>query len=73
MQLPLAADLGAAVDGLREELADLDRAVVELSALEASATVTIRAPAHDADEAQQLEGELRLRAHSRLRALGIWS
>src|SRR5438552_410535 len=72
VQLPLSADVGAAVDGLREELADFDRATVELSALDASATVTIRAPARDADEAQQLEGELRLRAHQRLRALGVW-
>lgn len=73
VQLPLSADVGAAVDGLREEFAGLDRAVIELSALDTAATVTIRAPAHDADEAQKLEGELRLRAHSRLRALGIWS
>jgi len=47
--------------------------VVELSALDANATVTIRVPAHDAAKAQELEGELRLRAHRRLRALGIWS
>ncbi|HLY93845.1 MAG TPA: mechanosensitive ion channel family protein [Gaiellaceae bacterium] len=73
VQLPLSTDLGAAVAGLREELADLDRAVVELTALDASATVTIRAPASDADEARELEGELRLRAHARLRASGIWS
>jgi small-conductance mechanosensitive channel len=73
VQLPLAADVGAAVEGLRGEFADLDRAVVELSALGTEATVTIRAPARDADEARQLEGELRLRTHSRLRALGTWS
>lgn len=73
VQLPLSADVGTAVDGLREEFADLDRAVIELSALDTAATVTIRAPARDADEAQRLEGDLRLRAHSRLRALGIWS
>jgi len=72
-QLPLSADVGAAVEALREEFADLDRAVVELSELGTEATVTIRAPAHDADEAQKLEGELRLRAHRRLRALGVWS
>ena len=73
VQLPLTADVGAAVDGLREEFTDLERATVELSALDASATVTVRAPAHDADAALQLEGELRLRAHSRLRSLGVWS
>ena len=73
VQLPLSADVGAAVEGLRAELAELDRATVELSALEGSATVTIRAPAHDADEAHQLEGELRLRAHRCLRTLGVWT
>lgn len=73
VQLPLSADVGAAVDGLREELADLDRVVIELSSLDTAATVTIRAPARDADEAQKLEGELRLRAHGCLRALGIWA
>jgi len=73
VQLPLSADVGAAVVGLREEFADLERAAVELSALETTATVTIRAPASDAAEAQSLEGDLRLRAHGRLRALGVWS
>jgi small conductance mechanosensitive channel len=73
VQLPLSADLGAAVDGLREELSEHERAVVELSALGADATVTIRAPALDADAAQQLESDLRLRVHGRLRALGVWA
>ena len=73
VQLPLSADVGAAVAGLREEFADLARAAVELSALDTTATLTIRAPAHDADEAQTLEGDLRLRAHGRLRTLGVWS
>jgi small-conductance mechanosensitive channel len=73
VQLPLAADIGAAVAGLREELFDHERAVVELSALGADATVTIRAPALDADAAQQLESDLRLRVHGRLHALGVWA
>ena len=72
VQLPLSADVGEAVDGLRKELADLDRSTVELTALDERATVTIRAPAHDADQAQELEGELRLRAHRCLRALAVW-
>lgn len=42
VQVPLIADLGAAVDGLRE------------------------------DAALRLEGDLRVRAHGRLRALGVW-
>ena len=73
VQLPLAADVGGAVAGLREELSDHERVVVELSALGTEATVTIRVPAVDADAAQQLEGDLRLRVHGRLRALGVWA
>jgi small-conductance mechanosensitive channel len=71
--LPLAADVGAAVEGLRDEFSGDERAVVELTALGSDATVTIRAPARDADAAQQLESELRLRVHGRLRSLGVWA
>jgi small conductance mechanosensitive channel len=73
VQLPLSADVGAAVDGLRDELSDDARALVELTALGTEATVTVRAPARDADAAQKLESELRLRVHGRLRALGVWA
>jgi len=73
VQLPLSTDVRAAVDGLREELSDEERALVELTALGTDATVTVRAPARDADAAQQLESELRLRVHGRLRALGVWT
>jgi hypothetical protein len=34
--------------------------------------VTIRAAARDEDDAQRLERDLRVRAHTRLRALGVW-
>ena len=73
VQLPLSTDVRAAVDGLREELSDEERALVELTALGTDATVTVRAPARDADAAQKLESELRLRVHGRLRALGVWT
>lgn len=72
VQVPLTSDLGAAVAELREEVAGESRAAVFVSALAADATVTIRAAAHDEDTAQRLEGELRVRAHRRLRALGVW-
>jgi small-conductance mechanosensitive channel len=72
VSVPLAADLGAAVEGLREELARERDARVFVSALESSATVTLRAAAADEDAAEQLAGDLRLRAHRRLRALGVW-
>jgi small conductance mechanosensitive channel len=73
VQLPLSTDVRAAVDGLREDLSDEERALVELTALGTDATVTVRAPARDADAAQRLESELRLRVHGRLRALGVWT
>ena len=72
VQVPLTADLGAAVDGLRAEVADESDASVYVSSLDGSATVTVRAAARDEDDAQQLERDLRVRAHARLRALGVW-
>ena len=72
VQLPLSVDLAAAVDGLREEVADERLSDVFVSGLDGNATVTIRAAAPDASAALRLEGELRLRAHTRLRALGVF-
>jgi small-conductance mechanosensitive channel len=71
--VPLTADLGAAVDGLREEVAEERDASVYVSALDGAATVTIRAAAVNENAAQQLERDLRARAHARLRALGVWA
>jgi small-conductance mechanosensitive channel len=71
--VPLTADVGAAVDRLREEVAEQRDAVVYVSALDGVATVTIRAAAVNEDTAQQLERDLRVRAHARLRALGVWA
>ena len=70
--VPLSADLGAAVDGLREEIAEERDASVYVSSLDGNATLTIRAAAPNEDAAQKLERDLRVRAHSRLRALGVW-
>jgi small conductance mechanosensitive channel len=70
--VPLSVDLGAAVDGLREEVAAERDASVYVSALDGSATLTIRASAPNEDAAQQLERDLRVRAHGRLRSLGVW-
>jgi len=71
--VPLASDLGAAVDGLREELAEERDARIFVSGLDANATVTLRAAAPSEDAAERLEADLRLRAHRRLRELGIWA
>jgi len=74
VQVPLSADLGAAVDAVREELAGDREASVFVSALEDDdAVLTIRAPAVDEDGARRLEGDLRLRTHGRLHALGVWA
>jgi small-conductance mechanosensitive channel len=72
VQLPLTCDLGAAVEALREEVAEERTADVIVSDLGAAATVTIRAAATDAAAALRLESALRLRAHTRLRALGAF-
>jgi small conductance mechanosensitive channel len=70
--VPLSTDLRVAVDGLREEVAGEGDATVYVSSLDANATLMIRAAAPNEDVAQQLERDLRLRAHERLRALGVW-
>jgi small-conductance mechanosensitive channel len=72
VQVPLSADLGAAVEGLRQELAKEHDAAVYVSALNGNATVTVRAGAAGGDQAQQLERDLRVRIHGRLRAAGVW-
>ncbi len=71
--VPLAADLEGALDSLRDDIADERDADVYVSALDGTAMVTVRAATTDAVAAERLEHELRLRAHRRLRALGVWS
>jgi small-conductance mechanosensitive channel len=72
VQVPLSTDLRAARDALAAEVASEPDATVYVSALDGSATLTVRAAAGDADAAQTLERDLRVRAHERLRALGVW-
>jgi small-conductance mechanosensitive channel len=71
--LPLTADLEMAIDALREDISDERDADVYVSGLDGAATVTVRAAAADELAALRLEQELRLRAHRRLRALGVWT
>ena len=71
--VPLSADLEGAVDALREDVADERHADVYVSSLDGTATLTLRAAASDEVAAERLERELRLRAHRRLRALGVWA
>jgi small-conductance mechanosensitive channel len=71
VQVPLDKDLGAVVDLLRAETAGDDRADVLVTALDGSATVTVRAPAPDATAAERIASDLRLRAHAKLREAGV--
>jgi small-conductance mechanosensitive channel len=71
--VPLSADLDAAIDALREDVSDERDAAVYLGSLNGTATLTVRASAADELAAERLEQELRLRAHRRLRALGVWT
>jgi small-conductance mechanosensitive channel len=73
VQIPLTADLRAAVDGIKAEVADERDASVFVSGLDGNATVTIRAAATDEDAADRLESDLRVRVQSRLRSLGVWA
>ena len=71
--LPLSTDLDGAVDALRDDVADERHGDVYVSSLDGTATVTLRAAASDELAAERLEQDLRLRAHRRLRALGVWT
>jgi small-conductance mechanosensitive channel len=72
LQIPLTHDLRTVIDLLRKEAAG-DRGHVLLTGLDGNATITIRAPADDAEEAERLESELRLRVHERLRQAGVFA
>jgi small conductance mechanosensitive channel len=70
LQVPLGQDLGAVVDRLR---AIADGGEVFVSDLSGNPTVTVQVPANDRASAEQLERELRLRAHEVLRAEGVYA
>ena len=58
---------------LRREVAGERNAQAFVSALDGQATITVRAWAPTEDAAQQLEADLRLRAHASLRAAGVYA
>jgi len=70
LQVPLGQDLGAVVDRLRTIA---DGGDVFVSDLSGNPTVTVQVPANDRSSAEQLERELRLRAHEVLRAEGVYA
>jgi small-conductance mechanosensitive channel len=72
VQLPLSSDLEHAVALLDGEVADERDPEVFVSRLAEKATITIRALASDPTKAERLQHDLRLRAHRRLRAAGLY-
>ena len=71
LHVPLTTDLDAVIDLLREEAGERPEVVV--SELADDATVTVRAWARVDRAAAELESDLRVRAHARLRAAGIYA
>jgi len=70
VQVPPTTDLDSLVEALRSEVPG-DRDEVFVSSLEGSPTLTLRAWTHSEPAAEQLEHDLRLRVHARLRQLGL--
>jgi small-conductance mechanosensitive channel len=70
VQVPLAQDLGRVVDLLREAAPDGE---VLVTGIEGNATVTVREWTPDAANADRVASDLRLRAHERLRAAGVYA
>jgi len=73
VHVPLSADLDQVIDLLRTECAGEREPDVFVAGIEGNATLTLRALASDAADAERLEHELRLRAHKRLRSAGIFA
>src|SRR5881397_2117609 len=69
VQVPLSADLGAVVDRLQEST----EGEVFVSDLAGNASIVVRKQTSSQDEAEQVERELRLRAHRALRAEGLFA
>jgi small-conductance mechanosensitive channel len=72
VQVPPTSDLRQLVEDLRAEVPG-ERDEVFVSSLEGSPTVTMRAWTENEAAAEQLEHDLRLRAHARLRERGIYA
>jgi small conductance mechanosensitive channel len=72
VQLPLDKDLRAAVEALQDVVATERAPEIAVTSLNGTATIVVRAAADGPLEAERLESELRLRAHERLRAAGVF-
>ena len=72
LQVPLDKDLRAVVELLREAVAAEREPDVNVTALNGTATIVVRARAASPSEDDRLESDLRIRAHERLRAAGVF-
>jgi small conductance mechanosensitive channel len=70
IQVPLERDLGRVVELLREAAPEGE---VLVTGIEGNATVTVREWTPDAAGADRVASDLRLRAHERLRAAGVYA
>lgn len=72
LQVPLSTDLENVITLLRDECSTEREVEAFVSGLNGNAMITLRALAGDPGEAELLEHDLRLRAHSTLRSAGIY-
>jgi small conductance mechanosensitive channel len=72
VQVPLDKDLRTVVELLREAVAGERESKVTVTSLNGNATIVVRARASGPIEAERLESDLRIRAHERLRAAGVF-
>jgi small conductance mechanosensitive channel len=73
VQVPLDKDLRTVVELLREAVAGERESEVTVTSLNGNATIVVRARASGPIEAERLESDLRIRAHERLRAAGVFA
>jgi small-conductance mechanosensitive channel len=73
VQVPLSADLERVIDLLRNECCSERELEVFVSDMDGNVTLTLRARAADATNAEELAHELRLRTHKTLRTAGVFA
>jgi small-conductance mechanosensitive channel len=73
VQVPLDKDLRTVVELLQEAVAGERESEVTVTSLNGNATIVLRARASGPIQAERLESDLRIRAHERLRAAGVFA
>src|SRR6478672_13635409 len=72
LQVPLDKNLRTVVELLREAVVGERESEVTVTGLNGNATIVVRARASGPIQAERLESDLRIRAHERLRAAGVF-